>query len=173
MTLDAKHISVTGFLSSDDAVQAMKVLGKWRPFRTSLFLVAFSLAAAAIATAHKPGIRIHVLVVVGVIGLLLTIGSASRVRPKFASQFYANPEIANPIVWTFSAEGLLIQTVNTSSLHAWNLFGRATITPTVVILEHLGGLSFNFIPRRLFASEADYLMTCQLISAKLPVRQLG
>jgi hypothetical protein len=173
MTLDATNIIVTGLLSSDDAVRAMKVLGKWHPFRPSLLLVAVSLVVAAIATAHKPGIRIHVLVVVGVIGLLLTIGSASRARDKFAAQFYTNPQIANPIVWTVSAEGLLIQTVNTSASHAWNSFERATITPAVVILEHPGGLSFNFIPRRLFASEADYLTTCQLISAKLPVRQLG
>jgi len=109
---------------------------------------------------------------VGVIGLLLTIGSASSIRAKFAQQFYTNPQIANPIVWTLSTEGLLVQTVNTSSLHAWNSFERATITPSVVILVNPGGLSFNFIPRRLFASDADYLTACQLISAKLPVRQL-
>jgi hypothetical protein len=149
------------------------VLGKWRPFRTSLFLVALSLVVAAIATGNKPGIRIHVLVVVGVIGLLLTIASASSLRDRFAKQFYTSPQIANPIVWTFSAEGLLIQTVNTSSLHAWSSFERATITPAVVILEHPGGSSFNFIPRRFFASEVDYLAARQLIGTKLPVRQIG
>ncbi|HEX5105035.1 MAG TPA: YcxB family protein [Pirellulaceae bacterium] len=173
MTLNAAHIVVTGLLSADDAIRAMKVLGKWRPFRTGLLFVAFLLVIAAIATTQKPDIRIHVLVVVGAIGSLVAIGWASSVRDKFTKQFCANPEIANPIVWTFSGEGLLIQTANTSSLHAWNSFEKATITPTVVILAHHGGLSFNFIPRRLFASEADYSATCQLISAKLPVRQLG
>jgi len=48
MTLNATHIVVTGFLSSDDAIQAMKALGKWRPFRAGLLLVAFALVIAAL-----------------------------------------------------------------------------------------------------------------------------
>ena len=94
-----------------------------------------------------------------------------RVKARFVQSWHGRPEHAQPIVWTFSDEGLFVEAINSKHLYSWQAYVDALIAADKIILAQQGGQMFNFIPRRCFETDTDWQTVCQLVASKLPVRQ--
>ena len=166
-------VRVTGVLTAEDAQRALRAaMGGRRAFW-------FIISGAAVVVLGTIGLMIwqgdwirlwaaaFQVVAVVIIGCVLFVLSKRR----FAASWNGRPENRQPVSWTFSNEGLLIETTSGKQLHYWNSFAYATIPADKVILAQRGGLMFNFVPRRLFETDEDWAAVCQLLALKLPVRE--
>jgi len=104
---------------------------------------------------------------------VICLGLPLRARQRFVAAWNSRNDHHHPVSWTFSDEGLFTETVNAKALHSWTAYTRVTITRDHVVLAQQGGQSFNFVPRRFFETEGDWLAVRQLLASKLPVRETG
>jgi len=162
----ALPVRATGVVTAEDALSALAAVGKWRPWRTPLLVLPVMLLAGVAWLLNPRGGWFGPAMMV-VAGLVL-LSAPFRAKGKFAKTWNARPEHAHPIVWTFSDEGLFIESINSKHLHSWSTFVSARVLPDKLILTQHGGQMFNFIPRRCFNTDADWQTVCQLIASKLP-----
>jgi hypothetical protein len=163
-------IIASGVLTADDAISALRSVGKWRPWLFPVLMIPI-IAIVAISTVNQqllgrnwlPAI---VAPVFAVIVLWLSLGARSRMT----KQWNARPEHLHPVRWTFHPNGLAIETLHSNSFLAWPSFTSVKIMPDQVILTQHGGAMWNFIPRRTFASDADWLAVTQMLATKLPTQ---
>jgi hypothetical protein len=166
-------VRATGILTADDFVDTLKAVGQWRPRLVQKVIVVLAVGSVLVA-----------FVAYGVDGLLVVVpplGAACALvlwgtiagKRRLEKIWNARPENREPMSWTFSEEGLYVETVNSKHFHAWNGFTKGTIWPDKLILTQQGEGMWNFIPRRFFATEGDWQAVTQLVAGQLPVRQIG
>jgi hypothetical protein len=165
-------VRVTGQITADDVLAALKAVGKWRPWRTAFLFASILIVIAAHSAANRRrGMWIGSLFLV--VPLLMALLALLRARRRLVNSWNARPEYQHPVSWTFSHEGLLIETVSSKTLRDWSGFLYAKVTPDRIVLAQPGDAMFNFVPRRFFGTEGDWVAVCQLLAAKLPVRETG
>jgi hypothetical protein len=164
-------VQVSGVLTPQDAIAALRAVGKWKPWRLSIIAASIGLAIISIQVLNRPpgGIRWPVVMLVAVVAVALSLAPITA-KQKFVKSWNSRPENNKPITWTFSEEGLFIEAAHSKHLHAWTAFPYMRMTPSQLILAQHGDAMFNFIPRRFFNSDADWQAACQLLATKLPVR---
>jgi len=162
-------VRATGVLTPEDALRALAAVGKWRPWRFSLIGLSIMAVGLLVLSQGAGGIKWPLIFAAAIFGLAMALGVLNAKR-KFRKAWNARPEHAQPIVWTFSDEGLFIESMNSKHLHSWTAFVYARITPDKLILAQHGDAMFNFVPRRCFDTDADWLAVSQLLVARLPVR---
>jgi hypothetical protein len=163
-------VRVSGVLTAEDAIESLRAVGKWRTWLVPLVVAPTLLLIGGLILLTWPiVVDWRLPVALGVFALVMML-TPIRARQRFRKQWKARPEHHQPIVWTFSPDDLLIEATNSKHLHAWTGFIYAKITPDKLILAQQGGAMFNFIPRRFFETEDDWVAVCDLLSNKLPVR---
>jgi hypothetical protein len=165
-------VRVTGLITAEDVIGSLKAVGKWQPWRTVMIAVPMLLLVAFLQGINRPrrGGALPILLLIPLIMLLLI---PLRARRRVLNSWKDRPEYHQPISWTFSEEGVLIETISSQTLRSWNGFLYAHITPDRIVLAQPGDAMFNFVPRRLFESDGQWLAVCQLLASKLPVRETG
>jgi hypothetical protein len=162
-------VRVTGMMTADDSLAALKAVGKWHPWRIPLIVFPVLIWVMFTAFDQWRAVGWFPPLVVLVAGLFL-LTFPLRIKRRFVKAFRARTEYAQPVTWTFSDEGLLTETIHAKTLRVWSGFAYVKITPTLIVLAQPGDAMFNFIPRRLFETEGDWLAVTQLLAAKLPVK---
>jgi len=167
-------LRATGVLRPDDAISALKAIGKWRAWLGSLIVATIIIVVGIVLALNQPAPNDWVWPaifcgVMAVFALLLPL----QVRHRFANTWNARPENQAPVTWTFSDDGLLVETTRSKHLHFWEAFDSITVTRDQLILAQNGGVMFNFIPRRFFESDDEWTAVCQLVAAKVRMRQTG
>jgi len=165
-------VRATGVLTVDDAIAALRTEGKWNAWRNVLIFVGVFSIITGLLMLQRPR-QLGVMAVYLGIGSLIVVLAALRARSRFAKSWNARFENQQPISWTISEEGLLIETANSKHLHSWGAFIKAKVTPDKIIITQQGGAMFNFIPRRFFETDGDWLAVRQLLASKLPLRETG
>lgn len=164
-------VRVTGLITADDVIASLKAVGKWRTWRTALFLVPIMLILFSLGAGNRR--RLPLLLIFFMIPLVIAILAPLRARWRLKKSWRAHTEYHQPVSWTFSEDGLFVETVNSKSLRHWAGFVYAKITPERIVLAHPGDQMFNFVPRRLFESDAQWVAVCQLLASKVPVKESG
>lgn len=163
-------ITASGVLTADDAIAALRAMGKWRPWLLPLIAIPI-FAIAALSTLNQPVLpRNWLPIIAAAIFLTAALSLGFGARTRMAKQWIARPENLHPIRWTFQSDGLMIETVHSRHYLAWPSFSSARILPDKIVLTQHGGTMFNFIPRRMFTSEADWHAVSQMLAAKLPAQ---
>lgn len=166
-------VRVGGVLTADDAITTLRKVGKWRPWQGAVITIPLAIIIAIGFAVNDQMRNVWVpIVTVGiamVIALWLVLGAKGRMQKQWNSR----PEHANPMMWTFSEDGLFVETTNSKHLHAWSAFTQASVSPEMLILTQQGNAMWNFIPRRFFSSDADWYAVTQLLAAKLRINQVG
>jgi hypothetical protein len=103
-----------------------------------------------------------------VVSVVFVLSLSFRARSRMTKQWNARTENLYPVRWTFHAEGLEIETMQSKHYLAWSSFISVKIMPDQVILTQQGGTMWNFIPRRMFRSDADWQVVTQVLATKLP-----
>lgn len=167
-------VRASGVLTSDDAITALRIVGKWRVWVGSL-VVAVLIGVVGIAHAWIQPAPIDWIWpmlfwgVMAVSALFLPL----QAKHRFAKTWNARPENQSPITWSFSEEGLYVETARSKHLHSWEAFDGTKVAREQLVLVQNGGEMFNFIPRRFFESEAAWNAACQLVASRVSMRQAG
>jgi hypothetical protein len=172
-------VRARGVLTPEDARQALNVAfrqGSGIVLIATAVAVVVLFAGAALLAFRNPGHESEfwpsaaALTIVGsfFIPMYLVLH-----RRRFARMWNSRAENQQPVTWTFSADGLLIETASGKQLQFWSSFIYALTTTDKLILAQQGGMQFNFVPRRFFETEEDWAAVRQLLAEKLPVRDRG
>jgi hypothetical protein len=161
-------ITASGVLTADDAISALRAVGKWRPWFLPLVAIPI-FAIVAISTMNQPLFaRNWVPMIAVVVSVVFVLSLSFRARSRMTKQWNARTENLYPVRWTFHAEGLEIETMQSKHYLAWSSFISVKIMPDQVILTQQGGTMWNFVPRRNFRSDADWQVVTQVLATKLP-----
>jgi hypothetical protein len=162
-------VKVTGLVTAEDSLKALAIVGKWRPWRVVFVAVPALIWLVFVVSIDGGGLGWFSLMVIVMVSLLLLMG-VFQVKHRYFKAFDARIEYRQPVTWTFSSEGLLTETIHSKTLRLWNGFAYAKITPELIVLAHHGDAMFNFVPRRLFETEGDWLVVGQLLAEQVPRR---
>lgn len=165
-------VRVSGVMTADDALSALKAVGKWNPKPMIWLSLAAILLGAGLLVAsggRKGWILPATICVAGVLVLAVWL----RAKTRFVANWNARPEHSHPLTWTFSDDGLFVETINSKHLHAWTAFVTVRVTPNMLVLTQQGGQMFNFIPRRFFTSESDWEAVGKFLTQRLPAVYSG
>lgn len=161
-------ITVSGLLTPDDCIAALKAVGKWRVW----WIPSLALLGIALIGANLPAVRGGAgrvgLTMILLAGLFL-LTYPLRMRRRFVRTWQARTEFSHPVSWTFADDGLLTETVNAKNFRDWNGFAYAKITPRQIVLSYPGNAMFSFVPKRFFTDD-DWTCVCQHLNMKLTVK---
>jgi len=156
-------------VTAQDSLRALAVAGKWRPWRVLFVAIPALIWLIFVASIDGGGSGWLYLLIIVTVGLLLPAG-LFRFKRRYVKAFDARIEYRQPVTWTFSSEGLLTETIHSKTLRLWSGFAYAKISPDLIVLAHHGDALFNFVPRRLFETEGEWLAVGQLLAEKVPRR---
>src|SRR5262245_6586803 len=170
-------VRATGVMTADDARRALAAATKTGTFSLKAVAVAIVLMFLfmAVMSRHHSVYRfelwasaIELPVILGILTLLFFMA-----RRTFNAAWNAHPENHQPVTWTFSEDGLFVETATSKHLHYWTSFIYAKIPADTLILAKPGGTLFTCVPRKFFESDEDWAAVCNLLALKLPVRETG
>jgi hypothetical protein len=163
-------IIASGVLTADDAISALRAVGKWRPWLFPVLAIPI-IAIFAISTVNQQLLgRNWLPTIVAAVFAVIVLWLSFSARSRMTKQWNARNENQHPVRWTFHADGLAIETIQSKHYLAWSSFTSVKLLPDQVILTQQGGTMWNFIPRRTFASDADWLAVTQMLATKLPTQ---
>jgi len=166
-------IRATGVLTVEEAINALRAVNLWSPWLTPgllFFVLVCYLIAAAVMLPSLVGIV--QAVASGLLLLLVAwifLGSNHPYR-VYVKKWNEDPELQQPIAWSLSDEGVLIESLHTRLLYRWPAFESQVTTFAEIVLLHRGMAYIRLIPKRCFGSDADWQAACQLVAAKVNLR---
>ena len=166
-------IRATGVLTVEEAINALRAVNLWSPWLTPgllLFVLVCYLIAAAVMLPSLVGIV--QTVASGLLLLLVAwifLGSNHPYR-AYVKKWKEDPELQQPIAWTLSNEGVLLESLHARLLYRWPAFESQVTTFAEIVLLHRGMAYIRLIPKRCFGSDADWQAACQLVAAKVNPR---
>jgi hypothetical protein len=132
-------VRVTGVLTPEDAISALRAVGKWQPWRLAMFVIPAALLAIGYLLLAPPAgqVRWPVVIEIAIFALVLALAPLNA-KGKFVSTWKLRPDNSQPISWTFSNDGLFVEAVHSKHLHGWPSFLYARITADQYILAQQG-----------------------------------
>lgn len=165
-----ESVKATGKLTADDVMAGLAVASNSSYWRASIFFIAIALVVCGVGLIWSgPHGRLLWAILLAV-GILLALLYPSFVRSSIAKTLSSSLEFRNQMTWTFTSESLLIDAMGATHLHAWSSFMHAKITKELLLLAKPGKTVVLVVPRRCFASDADWQFVVRLLSAKMPVQ---
>jgi hypothetical protein len=157
--------------SADDLLQGYLYCSRqsWRPkFRAAFSAVIYCVAALGViagTVAYVQGnlsVGFAIAPLLGVLWLLRHWVFRCVVRRQFAKR----PDRDMEIEWRISADKVLVQSPIACSELSWNAFAKVVCTPSAIMFFPVNQI-FHYIPRRGFASEAEFEQAAALAKSKV------